>query len=212
MSSHQISRRSVGIASLAGLAAVGLPSASGSQAAPIGADARLIEIEAALLRVHQAVEREMALENCTGYAEAKQQAEAAEAELDALADRILGTPVRSLADVALRARLAEYWSDRQGDLLSDESRYSAELVRSVLDLVGLAPISSGCLERIVSVAQLVEALGGREAVAAYCLITPNQVARWERTGEIPTGWHYRFAIKARQRGYALDETVFGIVS
>ena len=65
---------------------------------------------------------------------------------------------------------------------------------------------------ISSIAELVEALGGREALAGDCMVRAETVAAWERAGLVPTGWHHRFALKAKRLGYTLADDLFGIVT
>ena len=63
-------------------------------------------------------------------------------------------------------------------------------------------------------ADLIEALGGVEAVADKTMATPNRVAGWiatDRFAGIPPGYHLRFYMAAQSLGYDVDvATVFGL--
>jgi hypothetical protein len=101
----------------------------------------------------------MKLEDKPGHAAALKRAEGKQKELEAMADAIAATPVRSFADVVLRARLAEYWDDRLDDAFGNDTRSTAELVSAVLASVEPLPRTDNVIRTIYAP---IAALGGSD--------------------------------------------------
>lgn len=203
--SKSIDRRAAIRSGLLFASVAAVPSAN---AAPSPAhDPRVKALEALIAELKAAIASELDLEGRPGHSEAVANAERLEQALQDAADDVYAVPAATMTDIALRARLAEYWCERHADCVSNPDRSGAELVRAVLIMAGLVPVEAkGAIVRTVPA--LIAALGGREAVADYAGVSVREVVRWERTGMIPAGWHHRFARKAKRRGFTLDDEVF----
>ena len=59
---------------------------------------------------------------------------------------------------------------------------------------------------------LIEAIGGRAAVAGMCSTTATEVERWSITGRIPAGWHLQFFGESLFGGNSVDPRVFGFAA
>lgn len=174
----------------------------------IGDDPALKALDALIAEVKAAITREMRLEGEPGYEQAIEDAQSLERKLEACADDILAREPSSLRDLALRARLVEYWNDRCADFHTNQDRATNELVRAVLVTCGLTPIPSH--RRVVrTIAEFIAACGGRHVVADYTGVTQRTVVKWERDDFLPPGWEYRLAKIAHKRGYTLDAELFG---
>ena len=93
------------------------------------------------------------------------------------------------------------------DFLTDQDRTAHDLVRSVLVIAGLTPAPRQ--QKIIeTIPALIEALGGPHAVADHYGVSSSQVVEWGRKDFIPTGWHHRFATRARKRGFQLSPDLF----
>jgi hypothetical protein len=81
------------------------------------------------------VSAEVALENCPGYQEACERADALHGELSALAADLFARPVTSWLDVVKRAEIAGlYFEENKGEL-ADAMCPSQRALGSVLDAV-----------------------------------------------------------------------------
>lgn len=204
-SQNVIDRRSVFTAGvlLAGTAAA---PALASQKSPAH-DPRVKALEALIAELKAAITRELDLEGSPGHEAAREKADSLEKQLQAAADDMFAHQPSTITDLALRARLVEYWNERHSDFLTDQDRSASELVRAVLIMAGLEPVQAkGAVVRTIPA--LIAALGGRDAVADYAGVSVCHVVRWERQDSIPPGWHYRFAVRAKRRGFTLDDELF----
>ena len=174
----------------------------------IADDPALKALDALIAEVKSAISREVRLEGEPGYEQAVEHAQSLEKKLEARADDILASEPSSLRDLALRARLVEYWNDRCADFQSNQDRATSELVRAVLATCGLQSIPSQ-RTTVRTIAGLIAACGGRQVVANYTGVSQRMVVKWERDNFLPPGWEYRLAKIAHKRGYTLDPELFG---
>jgi hypothetical protein len=75
------------------------------------------------------------------------------------------------------------------------------------------PITSPVTEQppagaLDDVADVVKAFGGTKALAAFAGVGMSAVSKWIHQGWIPPGWHWRFDVEARRRGFAIDPVVY----
>lgn len=207
-SKNVIDRRSVFTAGLV-LAGTAAAPALASQKSSAH-DPRVKALEALIAELKAAITRELDLEGRPGHEAAREKADSLEKQLQDAADDVFAHQPSTITDLALRARLVEYWNERHSDFLTDQDRSASELVRAVLIMAGLEPVQAkGAIVRTIPA--LIAALGGREAVADYAGVTVEAVVRWERSNFLPPGWQHRFVTKARRRGYKVDPEMFGAI-
>ena len=63
--------------------------------------------------------------------------------------------------------------------------------------------------RITNVDQLIVELGGTSAAARVFGRLPSAVSNWKAAGRLPKAAHYDATMVARERGWELDDALFG---
>jgi hypothetical protein len=63
---------------------------------------------------------------------------------------------------------------------------------------------------ISTVHQLADAFGGTGALASWADVEPSAVSNWKAHGSIPSGHHLRIYLYAKQRGWKLSPSLFGL--
>ena len=171
---------------------------------PDGPDDRLGELNRLIQDVVDKVRIEMDLERKPGYREAQYLSKLAHDALDRMADEILGSPVRSISDLVVRARLAEYWSDRMCGYVNRDELYMDELTTAILALVGATP-EIWHREIVSNVPLLIKVLGGRHEVANRWSVSAIDIAEWEREDYLPPELIDKATSEVKAKGYRVGE-------
>jgi DNA-binding transcriptional regulator YdaS (Cro superfamily) len=67
------------------------------------------------------------------------------------------------------------------------------------------------MNKVRSMTELIEALGGQSTLARNLGIGQSAVANWVLRGEIPAAWHLRLLADCRARGIEVDtKAIFGV--
>jgi hypothetical protein len=66
--------------------------------------------------------------------------------------------------------------------------------------------------RVRTVAGVIEAMGGVEAMAEWAGVRPDAVEDWIAKSWIDAGWHYRLDRLLAARGFDVDPAVFGVTA
>ena len=64
-------------------------------------------------------------------------------------------------------------------------------------------------EKITSIAQFVDRLGGKPAVADFLGVSTNAVSNWIADEFIPKGWHLELWFKGMELGLRVPPQLFG---
>lgn len=65
-------------------------------------------------------------------------------------------------------------------------------------------------ETIRTVADLVSAFGGNNAMAEWADVGTPAVCNWKDANEIPRGYHLRLWLEIERRGFSVDPDLFGV--